>query len=420
MNFAATLRMALSALTTNKMRSLLTMLGVIIGVGSVITMVAIGNGAQARVEETIKSLGSNIMIVIPGSITSSGVRLGGASAQTLTEDDANAIARDVEQVQVAAATVRGAGQVIANGPSGAANWSTSFFGINNDYLEARDWDVMAGRAFEANELSGSAKVALIGMTTLEKLFGEAGVNDPASVLEQTIRVKKVPLTIVGVMARKGQSATGQDQDDILIVPLSTARNRLLGSSQGKLRRVGSISVKVKDGQSMKAAEDNIKDLLRQRHKIQSGADDDFSVRNLTEILAAQEASQKVLTYLLAAVAGVSLLVGGIGIMNIMLVSVTERTREIGLRMAVGARPADILSQFLTEATVLSIMGGLIGIVLGAGGAWLVGELAGWRVQLSPEAVVIAVLFAGAVGVFFGFYPAKKASRLTPIEALRYD
>lgn len=406
----------MSALTTNVLRSLLTMLGVIIGVASVITMVAIGSGAQARVEETIKSLGSNIMLIIPGSITSNGVRLGGASSQTLTEDDAVAIAKEISEVQLAAPSMRGAGQVVA----GSANWSTSFYGVTPDYLDVRDWALTAGRGFEANELAGSGKVAMIGLTAGEKLFGEAAVQDPAIMLDQIIRVRKVPLTIIGVLERKGQSALGQDQDDVLMVPLATARNRLLGSAQGKLRRVHSISVKVKDGQSMKLAEDNIKDLLRQRHKLQTGADDDFSVRNLTEMLAAQEASQKVMTYLLAAVAGVSLLVGGIGIMNIMLVSVTERTREIGLRMAVGARPIDILRQFLTEAALLSLVGGVIGIILGGLGTWAVAELAGWRVALSLQAVVIAVVFAGAVGVFFGFYPAQKASRLTPIEALRYD
>ena len=414
MSWLATLKMALSALTTNVLRSLLTMLGVMIGVGSVITMVAIGSGAQARVEESIKSLGSNIMLVLPGSITANGVRLGGSSAQSLTEDDAIAIAKEVPEVQIAAPSLRGAGQIVASG----ANWSTSFFGITNDYLESRDWPLAAGRTFEAAELAGSAKVVLIGQTVAEKLFGEN--VDPNTLIDQTIRVKKVPLTIIGVLGRKGQSAVGQDQDDVLMTPLSTARNRLLGSAQGKLRRVGTISIKVKDGESMKVAEDNIRELLRQRHKLQSGADDDFSIRNLTEILAAQEASQKVLTYLLAAVAGVSLLVGGIGIMNIMLVSVTERTREIGLRMAVGARPQDILKQFLAEASLLSLIGGLIGIVLGAAGAWLVGELAGWRVQLSIDAVLISIAFAAAVGVFFGFYPAKKASKLTPIEALRYD
>ncbi len=414
MTWLATLKMSLSALAGNKLRSLLTMLGIIIGVGSVITMISIGSGAQARVEASIKSLGSNIMIVVPGSITSSGVRMGGASAQTLTEDDANAIAREVEQVQLSAPSLRGSGQVVA----GSANWSTSFFGITNDYLEAREWPILAGRVFEAAEHQGSAKVVVLGMTTAEKLFGE-GV-EPLSILGQTIRVKKVPLLIVGVLDKKGQNALGQDQDDVLMVPLSTARNRLLGSSQGKLRRVGSISIKVKDGMSMNQAEEGIKELLRQRHKIAQGADDDFSVRNLTEILATQQENQKAFTYLLAAIAGVSLLVGGIGIMNIMLVSVTERTKEIGLRMAVGARPADILRQFLAEASLLSLLGGLIGLIIGVAASFAVAYFAQWPTAVSINSMMMAVVFSGAVGLFFGFYPAKKASQLTPIEALRHD
>lgn len=414
MTWLATLKMSLSALAGNKLRSLLTMLGIIIGVGSVITMISIGSGAQARVEASIKSLGSNIMIVVPGSITSSGVRMGGASAQTLTEDDSNAIAREVETVLLSAPSLRGSGQVVA----GSANWSTSFFGITNDYLEAREWPISAGRTFESAEHGGSAKVAIIGLTAAEKLFGE-GV-DPVSIVGQTIRVKKVPLVIVGVLDKKGQNSLGQDQDDVLIVPLSTARNRLLGSAQGKLRRVGSISIKVKDGMSMSDAEEGIKDLLRQRHKIAQGADDDFTVRNLTEILATQQENQKAFTYLLAAIAGVSLLVGGIGIMNIMLVSVTERTKEIGLRMAVGARPSDILRQFLAEASLLSLLGGFIGLIIGVAASFAVAYFAQWPTAVSVNAIIMAVVFSGAVGLFFGFYPAKKASQLTPIEALRHD
>jgi putative ABC transport system permease protein len=414
MTWLATLKMSMSALAGNKLRSLLTMLGIIIGVGSVITMISIGSGAQQRVEASIKSLGSNIMIVVPGSVTSNGVRMGGASAQTLTEDDANAIAREVDQVQLSAPSLRGSGQVVA----GSANWSTSFFGITNDYLEAREWPIAAGRSFEATEHQGSAKVVILGLTTAEKLFGE-GV-DALSLLGQTIRVRKVPLVIVGVLDKKGQNSLGQDQDDVLMVPLSTARNRLLGSSQGKLRRVGSISIKVKDGASMTQAEEGIKDLLRQRHKLAQGADDDFTVRNLTEILATQQENQKAFTYLLAAIAGVSLLVGGIGIMNIMLVSVTERTKEIGLRMAVGARPTDILRQFLAEASLLSLLGGLIGMVIGVAASFAVAHFAQWPTAVSANAIVMAVVFSGAVGLFFGFYPAKKASQLTPIEALRHD
>jgi putative ABC transport system permease protein len=414
MTWLATLKMSLSALAGNKLRSLLTMLGIIIGVGSVITMISIGSGAQARVEASIKSLGSNIMIIVPGSVTANGVRMGGASAQTLTEDDANAIAREIDQVQLSAPSLRGSGQVVA----GSANWSTSFFGITNDYLDAREWPIAAGRSFESTEHQGSAKVVILGLTTAEKLFGE-GV-DAGSLLGQTIRVRKVPLVVVGVLDKKGQNSLGQDQDDVLMVPLSTARNRLLGSSQGKLRRVGSISIKVKDGASMSQAEEGIKDLLRQRHKIALGADDDFTVRNLTEILATQQENQKAFTYLLAAIAGVSLLVGGIGIMNIMLVSVTERTKEIGLRMAVGARPTDILRQFLAEASLLSMLGGLIGMVIGVVASFAVAHFAQWPTAVSANAIVMAVVFSGAVGLFFGFYPAKKASQLTPIEALRHD
>ena len=341
MDLLATLRIALRALRVNKLRSTLTMLGIIIGVGAVITMIAVGGGAQARVEEQIKSLGSNLMIIIPGSTTSGGVRLGGSSAQTLTEDDAWAVTREVQEVQVAAPSNRGSGQIVA----GNNNWSTVIYGVTPEYLEVRDWPIVSGRGFEPQEMTGAGKVALIGQSVAKQLFGDI---DP---VDQQVRVRKVPFTIVGVLDKKGQSMMGTDQDDVILVPLTTARNRLFGSPQGKLRRVGVISVKVRDGQKMKDAEDRIRELMRQRHKLQQGAEDDFTIRNLTEILQAQEASSKVLTLLLAAVASVSLLVGGIGIMNIMLVSVTERTREIGLRKAVGAMPRDILVQFLTETVV---------------------------------------------------------------------
>jgi len=414
MSWLATLRVALNALRVNKLRSMLTMLGIVIGVGAVITMIAVGGGAQARVEEQIRSLGSNVMIVIPGSTTSSGIRLGGGSAQTLTEDDARAIQLEVEQVQAAAPTQRGSGQLVA----GAVNWSTVIYGATPEYFETRDWKILAGRGFEPQELSGAAKVAIIGQAAARQLFGEGVAME--SVVDQQIRVRSVPLTIVGVLERKGQSAMGTDQDDVLFVPLATARNRLFGAPQGKLRRVGSITIKVREGADMKAAEDRIRELLRQRHRLQPGQDDDFTLRNLTEMLQAQEASSRVLSMLLAAVASVSLLVGGIGIMNIMLVSVTERTREIGLRMAVGARSRDILTQFLIEAVTLSLIGGLVGVALGVAGSAMVGSLAGWRTEMQPDAILLAVGFAAAVGVFFGWYPARKASRLLPIEALRYE
>ena len=410
MNALMVLRVALKALRVNKLRSSLTMLGMIIGVAAVIAMLAIGGGAQERVREQLKNLGSNLMLILPGSTTASGVRLGAGAAQTLTEEDALAIALDVEGVVVAAPSVRGSGQVSA----GNSNWATQYLGTNNDYLIARDWPLSAGRLFEPAELSGAGKVALIGQTTARQLFGDL---DP---IDQVIRVRKVPLTIIGVLDRKGQNSLGQDQDDIVLMPLATARNRVLGQTQGRQRRINVISVKTADGADMKAIEERIRELLRQRMKVQPGADEPFTIRNLTEILQAQEQASRVLTLLLGAVASVSLLVGGIGIMNIMLVSVTERTREIGLRMAVGARGVDILKQFLVEAITLSMIGGALGIVLGVGASFAVGEFANWRTEITPSAILLAVGFSGAIGIFFGFYPARKASRLLPIEALRYE
>jgi len=410
MNALMVLRVALKALRVNKLRTALTMLGMIIGVAAVIAMISVGAGAQERVREQLRNLGSNLILVLPGSTTASGVRLGPGAAQSLTQEDARAIALEVEGVVVAAPALRGTGQVVAGGN----NWSTQFFGTTNDYLVARDWPLAAGRAFEDAEIASAGKVALIGLTTAQQLFGDA---DP---IDQVIRVRKVPLTIIGVLDRKGQNALGQDQDDIVLMPISTARARVLGQAQGRLRRVQSISVKVADGADMKAVEEKMRELLRQRQRVQPGADDPFTIRNLTELLQAQEAASRELTLLLGAVASVSLLVGGIGIMNIMLVSVTERTREIGLRMAVGARSRDILKQFLVEAITLSMIGGLVGVALGVGVSMAIAEFANWRVEVTSQAVALAVGFAAAVGVFFGFYPARKASRLLPIEALRYE
>jgi putative ABC transport system permease protein len=410
MNFLALLRIALRALAVNKMRSALTMLGIVIGVGAVIVMIAVGAGAQARVEEQIRSLGSNLLLVMPGSTTSGGVRMGFGSGSTLTEDDVLAINREIPEA-IAAPALRGSAQVIW----GNSNWSTQIYGTTPEYLEVRQWPLVSGRTFEPAEMAGAAKVALIGATVARQLFGAA---DP---LDQSIRIKRVPFTIIGVLDTKGQSLMGTDQDDLILVPIKTARSRVLGTvSAARNRTVGTIWVKAADGMDTKVVEEQVRALLRQRHRIQAGGDDDFSLRNLQEVMAAQEASSRVLALLLAAVASVSLLVGGIGIMNIMLVSVTERTREIGLRMAVGARTRDILGQFLVEAVTLSLIGGLIGVALGMGTSLAIAELAGWRIVISPAAVGLAVAFAFVIGVFFGFYPARKAARLNPVEALRFE
>jgi putative ABC transport system permease protein len=404
----ASLRIALRALLANKMRSTLTMLGIIIGVGAVIAMIAVGTGAKARIAEQIASMGSNILIVMSGSSTSGGLRFGAGSAPTLKVEDARAIAREVSGVRHAAPSLPGVAQVVY----GNQNWSTIVTGTPPEFLEIRDWTLFAGRNFTQQDMDGAAKVCLLGRTVVDNLFGAV---DP---LEQVIRIKNVPFTVVGVLAPKGQTTYGQDQDDAVFVPLPTAQKRLFGTRFPGMVRF--ITVQTTDLEVMKAVEEEITALLRQRHRIQPNQESDFSVRNLTEIAASAQESARVMSLLLGAIASISLLVGGIGIMNIMLVSVTERTREIGIRIAVGAKGRDILLQFLIESLVLSLIGGLLGIAVGAAGTLVLASFTQWPVLFSAAAVLLAFLFAGSVGVFFGFYPARKASLLNPIEALRYE
>jgi putative ABC transport system permease protein len=410
MNVWESARIAVRALCVNKLRSALTMLGVIIGVGAVIAMVAVGAGAQASVTERIESLGSNLIHATSGSVTSTGVRLGQGTHYTLTEDDAAAIAREIPTVQLAAPSVKGKGQVVF----GNLNWATDIYGVTADYLEARDWALIAGRPLGPEDIDGAVKVAVLGQTTASNLFGD---YDP---LGQIIRIQKVPFTVIGLLAAKGESAYGWDQDDLILIPLSTAKKKVLGTTQSNPRSVRKVEIKIWPGHDMTQAEAQIRALLRQRHRLQSGDADDFRLGNLTDVLETKEQAAQVMTYLLAAIASVSLLVGGIGIMNIMLVSVTERTREIGLRMAVGAQGRDILLQFLVEAVTLSMIGGVLGIVVGLTGSHAISYFAEWRTLVSPDTIMLAFGFAAAVGVFFGFYPARKAARLDPIDALRYE
>ena len=404
------LSIAMRALRVNKMRSILTMLGIVIGVAAVIAMIAIGGGAQQRLQEQIASLGSNLLIVVPGSIIQSGARLGAGNAQTLTEQDARAILAEISDVAYAAPLTRSNAQVVF----GNTNWSTNINGVYNDYFDVREWNLAEGRFFDQGEISRFGKVAILGKTVSSQLFGE---DNPVG---QVVRIRGIPFEIIGLMESKGQSSQGQDQDDIIFVPLTTGRNRLFGEPRGRIARVGTIMIKAIDGSDTQEVENRITDLLRQRHRIQPGMENDFQVRNLTEILKTQEAASKVMSMLLAAVASVSLLVGGIGILNIMLVSVTERTREIGLRLAVGARARDIMMQFLVEAMTLATLGGAIGVLLGVLISWLVAYLAHWNISLSIVSIVFAVGFSASIGIFFGYYPAKKAAKMQPIVALRYE
>ena len=403
-------RIALRALKVNRMRSALTMLGIIIGVAAVIAMVGVGSGATERIQDQIQSIGSNLIIVLPGSVSTNGVRLGSGATASLTQDDAKAIAADCPSVALAAPTVRGGVQVVY----GNNNWATIAQGVTPAYMTLRDYTIMSGDFFSTQDVDSAAKTAVLGETVAKNLFGDA---DPTG---QSVIIKNVPFTVVGVLTPKGQSPTGQDQDDIILLPISTATQKVIGANKANAKAVGQIMVQAVSPQSMNQAIQEVETLLRERHKIQPEADEDFTVKNLTEVFQAQESSAQVMSILLGAIASVSLIVGGIGIMNIMLVSVTERTREIGLRQAVGAKTRDILLQFLVEAVTLSLLGGIMGIVLGLTASVLISYFAQWSTQVSMLAILLAFIFSALVGVFFGYYPARKAAFMDPIEALRYE
>lgn len=408
MNLPSAAKVAYRSLLANRMRSVLTMLGMVIGVAAVIAMVAIGAGANERIAAQISSIGTNLLLVLPGSTTAGGLRSGFGSAPTLTMGDARAIGRELPAVLRASASIRSTSPVVY----GNQNWSTLIQGVFPEYFEIREWRLSEGRFFTQDETDASSKVAVLGRTVARNLFG------PESPLGKILRIRRVPFTVVGVLEEKGQSPRGDDQDDVIIAPVTTVQGRLSGSAHP-----GSVQVIIAQAVSrdrIGEAETEVVRLLRQRHRIGSGQEDDFSVRNLSEMLAVAEASTRIMSLLLGAIASVSLVVGGIGIMNIMLVSVTERTREIGIRLAVGARERDILIQFLIEAVCLSVAGGAIGIFLGIGGSTLISRFAGWSTLISPGAVLLAFSFSAAVGIFFGYYPARKASRLDPIEALRHE
>ena len=387
------------------MRSVLTALGIIIGVGAVIAMVGIGNGAKAQVEAQIASLGQNVILIFSGSTTSSGIRTGWGGAGTLKVEDAEAIRREVPGVVGVSEEVVSTTQVAA----GNQNWFTRIYGESADYFDIRQWPLADGAPFTSQDVRSANKVCVIGRTTATQVYGN---EDPVG---QVLRIKEVPFTVTGVLTPKGLSTQGVDQDDIVIMPYTSAMKRVIGGTN-----LRNINVQIGNARQVEAAQQQIISLLRQRHNIRPGRDDDFTVRNQQEIAEAATATSRVMTLLLGAIAGVSLIVGGIGIMNIMLVSVTERTREIGVRMAVGAHGSDILTQFLIEAVTLSSVGGVIGIICGVGASKILSAYAHWPTLISLSSIAIAFLFSGAVGIFFGFYPARKAAALDPIEALRYE
>jgi len=407
-NIPWTTRIAFRALRINKMRSALTMLGVIIGVGAVIAMLAVGTGASKKIQEQISSMGSNLLVILPGSSSSGGIRMGSGTQPTLSLADSEAILKECPAVSDVAPSLNGVAQIVY----GNLNWSTGVVGTTSGMLSVREWPLTAGREFTDEDIRSAGKVCLIGATIVNNLFGD---TDP---LNQIIRIKRVPFKIIGVLESKGQSAIGQDQDDVVYVPVTTAQKRLFGTAFPGMVR--SIMVKAASLEDLGRAEVQIKELLRQRHHIGPRQEDDFTVRNLTQMMQVREQSSNVMTLLLGAIASVSLIVGGIGIMNIMLVSVTERTREIGIRMALGARTWDIRLQFLIEALTLSLIGGIAGVIAGVSGSKLVSVMAGWPTIVSPLSIVLALGFSGLVGIFFGFYPAYKASLLNPIDALHCE
>ncbi len=400
-----TAMIALRSLRRNKLRSILTALGIIIGVASVVAMVAVGNGAQARIEGQVAALGQNLLLIFAGNRHSGGVNSGLGSASALTLADARALSTEIIDIVATSPEISTTGQAIANG----RNWSTTIAGESPDYLKIRDWKLSDGSMFTDREVRSSAKVAIIGTKTARELFG------PLNPMGQTVRVQNMPFVIIGVLASKGAGMGGQNQDDRLIIPYTTVMKRLTGDKYLRM-----INIQVASADRMDAAQQQITSLLRQRHRLSEGRDSDFNILNQKEIADTVGSISEVITMMLGAIAGMSLLVGGIGIMNIMLVSVTERTREIGIRIAVGAHASDILTQFLIEAITLSLLGGTIGVLSGIGLSKLVGMFADFEAIVSPGSIVLAFSVSFAIGVFFGFYPARKAAKLDPIDALRYE
>ena len=403
----AMLSEAWMAMWANRLRTILTMLGMVIGVGAVILMLAVGQGAQQQVQASIASMGSNLFIILSGSTTSGGVRMGGGAAPTLTVADAQSL-EELPSVAAVAPSWPGVAQLVY-GPN---NWSTQVIGTTPSYLLVRDWGLAAGAVFTDSDIRSATRVALLGQTVAQNLFGDENPVD------RTIRIKNSPYVVLGVLAGKGQSLDGRDHDDTVLVPVTTAQSKLFGTQfAGTVRYIMAQAV---SAEAMPRVEKSISELLRQRHRIRDGVDNDFSIRNLTAMANTAAETAKVMSLMLGAIASISLLVGGIGIMNIMLVSVTERTREIGIRMAIGARGKDILLQFLLEAIIISVIGCLIGVLLGVGGAYAVQAAAGMAVEVTVNSIITAFAVAAAVGIFFGWYPARKASMLRPIDALRFQ